>query len=136
MKRDYLYLSLGATILVLASHALAVYGSGQDGRAPKVDLKKMKATVEGLESPVTLELVDTPLKDVLMYVERSSQLKFGWEFEILPGEKAVTLSAKAEPLGESIQKALNAIGWTYAIRPDGEVLLRPVPQPPRKGALP
>jgi hypothetical protein len=59
-------------------------------------------------------------------------LKFGWDFEVLPGEKTVTLSAKAEPLGESMQTALNAIGWTYAIRPDGDVLLRPVPKPPKK----
>jgi hypothetical protein len=99
-----------------------------------VDLKTMNATVERLESPVTLDLVDTPLKDMLMFVEEFSQLKFGWDYETLPGEKTVTLSANDEPLGESMQKALNVIGWTYAIQPDGEVLLRPVPKPPKKAA--
>ena len=133
MKRGFC-LSLGATVLMLASYTFAVHGSGQNGQTPKVDLKKMKATVERLESPVTLELVDTPLKDVLMFVEQSLQLKFGWDYETLPGEKTVTLSANNEPLAESMQKALNAIGWTYAIQPDGEVLLRPVPKPPKKAA--
>jgi hypothetical protein len=31
-----------------------------------------------------------------------------------------------------MQKTLNVIGWTYAIQPSGEVLLRPVPKPPKK----
>jgi hypothetical protein len=117
---------------MLASISFAVHGSSQDGQTPKVDLKKMKASVERLESPVTLDFVETPLKDVLMFVEQFSQLKFGWDYETLPGEKTVNLSANDEPLGEAMQKTLNVIGWTYAIQPSGEVLLRPVPKPPKK----
>lgn len=67
-----------------------------------------------------------------MFVEQFSQLKFGWDYETLPGEKTVNLSANDEPLGEAMQKTLNVIGWTYAIQPSGEVLLRPVPKPPKK----
>ena len=98
---------------------------------PKVDLKKMKATVERLQSPASLELKSTPLADVLKLIELYGERKFGWEYEILP-DKDIDISVADQPLGEVLQKILDQCKWTYAVLPDGDILLRPVPQPKKK----
>ena len=99
--------------------------------SPKVDLKKMKATVERLQSPVSLELNSVALAAVLKFIADYGERKFGWEYEILP-DKDINISVDNQPLGEVLQKVLDQCKWTYAVLPDGDILLRPVPQPKKK----
>lgn len=106
-------------------------GSGEDKARPKVDLKKLKATCELLQRPVTLEFVSTPLDQALDFLSKALSnekhgLRFDWEHKVLPST-GVNIEAEAQPLGEVLQKMLDQSKWTYAILPNGEILLRPVP---------
>ena len=122
---------LGSIILASAGALCCAFAAQDKAVSIKVDLKKMKATVSRLETPVTLELNDIPLADVLKFLEQYAQMKFAWDYELLP-DKAVAITATDEPLGESLQKVLDQCQWTFAIRPNGEVFLQPVPEPKKR----
>lgn len=122
-----------AAVLLLA-FGLTAYSSLDQvqSSSQKVDLKKMKATIERLEKPVTLEFVDSPFSDVLELLKEFTKIEFGWDFEVLPATQPIAFSAQQQPLGEVLQKLLDQFQWTYAVQPDGGILLRPVPKPSKK----
>ena len=107
-------------------------GIAQEGKHDQeVDLDKMKSTFEWLQQPCSLEFVDHPLQDILAtFKRRDSWLSFDWETEAHPKTK-ITIEVDGKPMGEALQQMLDQSNWTYALKPDGRILLRPIPS--RKG---
>jgi hypothetical protein len=114
-----------AVVLVAIAFLSAAWAADDQESKAKVDLKKMKATIERLESPVTLDFVETPLTDVLKFLKDLSGIELDPEQTKLP-DKAIEITVQGEPLAVAIQKILDQCAWTYAVRPDGNVLVRPV----------
>lgn len=117
---------LAVVVLVALALLSATWAADDKDSKQQIDLKKMKATIERLESPVTLEFVGTPLADVLKFFEDYSKIKFDPEAATLP-DKAIKIHLEGEPFALAIQKVLEQCNWTFAVRPDGNILLRPVP---------
>ena len=119
-------------VAVLGSLVLsATWAAGYQRPTIPVDLNKIKATFERLNSPVTLEFFDTPVADAIEFLQDFSKVKFDPEAEALP-HKTIKIHLEQEPFAVAIQKVLDQCDWTFALRPDGNILLRPVPQAKKK----
>jgi len=115
--------------LILASLTVCLllpFGGESDEKSTsaQVDLKKMKSTFERLEDDVTFQFIDQPLAEIVPFLEFFPEIKLEWE-EDLPKER-ITIAFEKVPLADGLQKLLDKCKWTYAVRPDGVVLLRPV----------
>ena len=98
-----------------------------------VNLEKMKSTFKWLQMRSSLEFIDTPLGDILALFNRQTpSLNFDWENEVLPRTR-INFTVSGKPMGEALQQMLDQCKWTYAVKPDGRILLRPIPLSKKKG---
>ena len=121
--RVLLWLAVSAGIFSVAAVAQ------QRSETTKFDLKKMKATLARLEAPIFFAAEQLEISTILKHLEVGG-VKFIWDDGALPDEP-FTMVEDQVPFGEVLQKVLDHCKWTYAVQPDGQILLRPAPKNPK-----
>ena len=123
--------------------AIAVSALGEDKPAAEVvempaltdaEASAVANVVRILDKEVAVDVVETPLEDVLQQVGKVRNIKITLDLEGLrkagiAKNKLVTINEKQINLRGFLPKLLMPLGLTYRVRPDG-LLITPLAPPP------
>lgn len=89
--------------------------------APAAAAQSQPAPV--LSRPVSIEVREASLADVLFRLRREYALPLAWSGDILPPEARVTLRLRDTPLATALATLLDTTGLGYAMTQDGTVVI-------------
>jgi len=107
-------------------------GPDRSRAVQQVDIKKMKATIERLEQPIIIDLIETQFKDAVRLIESLSKLKLDMEDWTPPTDVKVTLHAEEDSLAVVLQQILDEAQGRYAVKTNGEILVTGKPLPKKR----